>query len=77
MKRFSKDWWKHWFCRATIRAIHTFCQTLGGFVLVDTPINNFRLLELDWGKILLVCLISGIISYAKSFLVGVPEVEEE
>ena len=74
MKRFSKEWWKHWFCRATIRALHSFFQALGAMTVVE---GTFDLLNLDWGKILLTCLIVALLSYGKSFLVGVPEVEEE
>ena len=72
MEKYSKLWWKAWLIRATIRAIHTFCQGL----LAMTAVDGFKLLELDWVKILLTCLVMAVISYAKSFVLGVPEMEE-
>lgn len=77
MEKYTKEWWKRWFCRATIRAGHAFGQTFLGFVLVDGWSNTFKLLELDWIRIIAVCVIATIISYVKSFVVGVPELEEE
>lgn len=70
MKR-TKEWWKEWFRTATIRATYTFCQGLLSLVIVD----GTKLLELDWLKILLTCLIMALLSYAKSFVIGMPELE--
>ena len=41
-----------------------------------TAVDGFKLLELDWVKILITCLIMAALSYAKSFVIGVPEMEE-
>lgn len=70
MKR-TKEWWKEWFRTATVRALYTFCQGLLSLVIVD----GTKLLELDWLKILLTCLIMALLSYAKSFVIGMPELE--
>lgn len=73
MKKYSKEWWKEWFKTATIRAIYTFCQGLLGMAIVD----GANILSLDWLKILLTCLVMAALSYAKSFVIGVPEMKEE
>ena len=72
MKKFSKKWWKEWFGKASIRALYTFIQGLIGM----TTVEGFQLLQLDWIKILLTCIIMALLSYAKSLLVGLPELEE-
>lgn len=72
MKKYSKEWLKEWLIKSSIRALYTFVQGLIGMTAVD----GFQLLELDWGKILLTCLVMAILSYAKSFIVGLPELEE-
>ncbi len=72
MRKYSKKWWKEWFTKASIRALHTFLEVLISMVSVE----GFALLEVQWGKTLLVCLISALLSYAKSFVVGIPELEE-
>lgn len=72
MKKFTKDWWKEWFLKASIRAIYTFSQGLIAMSVAD----GFDLLKLDWGKILLTCLIMALLSYAKSIVMGLPELEE-
>lgn len=40
-----------------------------------TAVDGFQLLELDWVKILLTCFVMAILSYAKNFVVGLPELE--
>ena len=73
MKKFSKEWWKEWFFKASIRALYTFAQGL----LAMTAVDSFQLLELDWSKILITCLIMVILSYAKSIVIGLPELTNE
>lgn len=73
MKKYSSEWWKEWFIKASIRALYTFSQGLIGMTLVDAG----DLLNLDWVKILITCLIMALLSYAKSVIVGIPELEEE
>lgn len=72
MKKYSKQWWKEWFLKSSIRAIYTFSQGLIAMTVAD----GFDLLSLDWVKILLTCLIMAVLSYAKSFVMGLPEMEE-
>ena len=72
MKKYSKQWWKEWFLKSSIRAIYTFSQGLIAMTVAD----GFDLLKLDWVKILLTCLIIAALSYAKSFVMGLPEMEE-
>lgn len=72
MKKYSKEWLKEWFIKASIRAVYTFAQGLLGMTLVDIG----ELLNLEWGKILLTCLVMALLSYAKSIVVGLPELEE-
>lgn len=67
----SKEWWKEWFIKSSIRALYTFAEGLVGMTAVD----GFKLLELDWAKILLTCLIMALLSYAKNLVVGLPELE--
>lgn len=71
MKKYSKEWWKEWFIKSSIRALYTFAEGLIGMTAVD----GFQLLELDWIRILLTCLIMALLSYAKNFVVGLPELE--
>ena len=71
MKKYSKEWWKEWFIKSSIRALYTFAEGLIGMTAVD----GFQLLELDWLRILLTCLIMALLSYAKNFVVGLPELE--
>ncbi len=71
MEKFSKKWWAEWFKLASIRALHTFCQTLLGLVTA----SGTELLKLNWKEILITCLITALYSYAKSFVIGVPEME--
>lgn len=71
MKKYSKEWWKEWFIKSSIRALYTFAEGLIGMTAVD----GFQLLELDWVKILLTCFVMAILSYAKNFVVGLPELE--
>lgn len=73
MKRYSLDWWKEWLIKSSIRALYTFAQGLIGMTIVDAG----ELLSLDWGKILITCLIMALLSYAKSIVVGLPELEDE
>ena len=73
MKKYSKKWWKEWFIKSSIRALFTFSQGLLGMTIVDAK----ELLNLDWIKILLTCLIMALLSYAKSIVVGMPELEVE
>lgn len=73
MKKYSMEWWKEWLIKASIRAVYTFAQGLLGMTIADAG----DLLNLDWGKILLTCLIMALLSYAKSIVVGLPELEEE
>lgn len=73
MKKFSRKWWKEWFFKASIRALYTFAQGLVGMTLVEAS----NLLNLDWGKILLTCFIMAIVSYFKSFIIGLPELQNE
>lgn len=73
MEKYSKKWWKEWFKKSTIRALYTFAEGLVGM----TTVEGFQLLELDWIKILLTCLIMALLSYAKNLVVGLPELEEE
>lgn len=68
----TKEWWKEWFIKASIRALYTFSQGLLGMTLAE----GFDLLKLDWGKILLTCLIMAGLSYAKSYVMGLPELEQ-
>ena len=72
MKKYSMEWWKEWLIKASIRAEYTFAQGLLGMTIADAG----DLLNLDWGKILLTCLIMALLSYAKSIVVGLPELEE-
>lgn len=71
MKRFSKAWLIEFLKLSSIRALWTFCQTLLSMVAVD----NLNLLKVDWKVVLLTSLISAGLSYAKSFIVSVPEIE--
>lgn len=71
MKKYSKEWWKEWFIKSSIRALYTFAEGLIGMTAVD----GFQLLELDWVKILITCFVMAILSYAKNFVVGLPELE--
>lgn len=71
MKKYSKEWWKEWFIKSSIRALYTFAEGLIGMTAVD----GFQLLELDWVKILLTCFVMAILSYAKNFVIGLPELE--
>lgn len=73
MKKYSKEWWKEWFKKSTIRALYTFAEGLVGMTAVD----GFQLLELDWIRILLTCLMMALLSFAKNFVVGLPELEVE
>ena len=73
MEKYTKRWWVEWLIKSSVRAIYTFSQGL----LAMTAVNGFQLLELEWGKILLTCLIMALLSYAKSFVIGLPELEEE
>jgi hypothetical protein len=73
MKKYSKEWWKEWFIKSSIRALYTFAEGLIGMTAAD----GFQLLELDWIKILFTCLIMALLSYAKNFVVGLPELEEK
>lgn len=73
MKKYSKEWWKEWFIKSSIRALYTFAEGLIGMTAVD----GFQLLELDWVKILITCFVMAILSYAKNFVVGLPELEEK
>lgn len=73
MKKYSKKWWKEWFKKSSIRALFTFSQGLLGMTIVDVK----ELVNLDWIKILLTCLIMALLSYAKSIVVGMPELEVE
>lgn len=73
MKKYTKNWWKEWLKKSTIRALWTFGQVL----LAQVSVEGVALLNVDWKSVLLVSLISGIISYIKSFVVGLPELEEE
>lgn len=50
------------------RAIHTFFQTLSGFVVVGYAFD-----QIDWKTALSVSLVSFIASIAKSLAVGTPE----
>ena len=72
MIKYSKAWWKAWFKKASIRALYTFAEVL----VASVSVEGVALLNVEWGKTLLVCLISAIISYVKSFVVGIPEIEE-
>lgn len=71
MKKFSKEWWIEWFKTSSIRALWTFCQGIIG----ATAVESSALMNIDWIKILLTALIMALLSYAKSFVVGVPEME--
>lgn len=71
MEKFSKDWWIEFIRVSTIRALWTFCQTLMSLVAVD----NMNLLKVEWKMVLLTSLISAMLSYAKSFIISVPEME--
>lgn len=73
MKKFSKEWWKEWFIKSSIRALYTFAQGL----LAMTAVDSFQLLELEWPKILITCLIMALLSYAKSIVIGLPELTNE
>lgn len=73
MKKYSKEWWKEWFIKSSIRALYTFAEGLIGMTAVD----GFQLLELDWVRILMTCLIMALLSYAKNLVVGLPELEVE
>lgn len=72
MVKYSKIWWKEWFKKASIRALWTFGQVF----LASVSVEGVALLNVEWGKTLLVCLISAGISYIKSFVIGIPEIEE-
>ena len=72
MKKYSKEWWKEFLIKSSIRALYTFAQGL----LAMTAVDSVNLLQLDWSKILLTCLIMALLSYAKSVIVGLPELEE-
>ena len=71
MRKFSKQWLLEFIKVSTVRAVWTFCQTLTSMVAMD----NLDLLKVDWKTILLTSLISAMLSYAKSFIVSVPEME--
>ena len=72
MEKYNLKWWKEWLKTSTIRAIYTFCQGLLGMIAG----NELNCLNLNWGDILLTCLTMALLSYAKSFVLGVPEMKE-
>lgn len=72
MKKYSKEWWKEWFKSATIRALITFAEGVLGMSGAD----GLQLLNLNWGKILLASLIMAGLSYLRSLVFGMPELEE-
>ena len=71
MKKYSKEWWKEWLKKASVRALITFAEGILGLATAD----GFDLLNLDWGKILLASLIMAGLSYARSLVFGIPELE--
>lgn len=71
MKKYSKEWWKEWLKKASVRALITFAEGILGLATAD----GFDLLNLDWGKILLASLIMSGLSYARSLVFGIPELE--
>lgn len=64
---FNKKWWE----AALIRALRTFGQTAGSFVIVGLGFS-----DLDWVKVLSVSGVAFLASLLTS-LGGLPEVEEE
>lgn len=65
---------------ALIRAIHAFWQALASVLPIGVVITPTMLKEADWSIALVVlawlatALLAGVISFAKSMAVGVPEV---
>lgn len=62
--KFTVDFLK----KALIRALHTFAQTAAGMITVGAALS-----EVDWLHILSVSAVAFIISFLKSFVVGIPE----
>lgn len=74
----SKQWWK----AAGIRALKTFCQTLGSTLPVGFVVTPVMVQNADWTMIYVVlawlgtgCL-SGLASLLTSVATGLPEVDE-
>lgn len=62
--KFTVDFLK----KALIRALHTFAQTAAGMITVGAALS-----EVDWLRVLSVSAVAFIISFLKSFVVGIPE----
>lgn len=60
---------KQWLVATGKRALHTMAQTAGGFITVGMCIS-----EVNWGMMVSVSLVAGVVSIFKSIAVGVPEV---
>lgn len=58
--------------RATIRALYT----IGEVVIATIPTTAKTLGDVDWWLVISSSLLAGIISFIKSMIVGMPEVEE-
>lgn len=64
---FDRDFWRY----AGARALHTISQTiLGSTVATATTFG-----DVNWWVVLQTCVISAILSIAKSLFIGMPEME--
>ncbi len=68
MKYIDKDF----LVAAFKRALHTFFQTLTGYLVV-----GYTLEQIDWKTAFSVAAVAALASIAKSFAVGTPEAESE
>ena len=57
---------------ASERALRTFCQTAGGFLLTGLAIN-----EVNWGMCLSVSSVAALASVLMSYATGLPEADKD
>ena len=58
--------------RATIRALYT----IGEVIIATIPTTAKTLGDVDWLLVISSSLLAGLLSFIKSMIVGMPEVEE-
>ena len=58
--------------RATIRALYT----IGEVIIATIPTTARTLGDVDWLLVISSSLLAGLLSFIKSMIVGMPEVEE-
>ena len=72
MKKYSKEWWKEMLYSSFIRAIWTFLEGILGLMSMNQIMS---IEEYKWMHIVGVATTMALISFIKSMLAGVPEVE--